>query len=207
MSETKSSPRPEPPAVGLRLKAPGSRPSLPGDADQPPPSRSDSPSSPNPTTGEAAAEIPSLNDGPGFSDDFEGDELGSTTTGTTSSRTSTRRSAPPLVDPKLFADDIAQMVGSLAQAANGRYGEGTELYLTTPDEERGIGEPVAGMLARRIPSALAGRGDDPDLADALRAAATLARYVMRQVRMRLELRRQARGAASPVDDALNGTPA
>lgn len=201
MSETTPSPRPEPAVAGLRLRPPGSRPNLPDGAD---PSPSESPS--RPAEEEAAAEIPSLSDGPGSSDGYERDEFGSTSTTESSSPTSTsRRSSPPLVDPALFADDIAEMIGSLAQAANGRYGEGTELYLTTPAEERGIGEPIAGMLARRIPKTIAGRGDDPDLVDALRAGATLFRYAVRQVRMRLELRRKARSAASPVDDALAGS--
>lgn len=151
------------------------------------------------------AEIPSLPLDGDSSADYDSDEPWSTTTGTSSRTSTSRRSAPAMVDPALFADDLAEMVGGLAQAANSRFADGTELYLTTADEERGIGEPLAGMLARRIPAALAGRGDDPDLADALRAGATLFRYVVRQVRMRLELRRQTHGATTHVDDALAGS--
>lgn len=201
MSETNPSPPPEQPAPGLRLKAPGSKPNHPEPDD---PTRSEpNPTSPSRPTAEEGigAEIPSLSSLDEDSSADYDDPSGRRTTESSSSTTSTSR-RPAMVDPALFADDLAQMVGGLAQAANSKFADGTELYLTTDDEERGIGEPLAGMLARRIPAAILGRGDDPDLADALRAVITVCRYTTRQIRMRLDLRRQARGATTPVDDAL-----
>lgn len=196
MSETTPSPRPEQLASGLLLRPPGSPPSPPADAPSPPPP---SPS-PNPHPNPPPSPPPPSLDDEDFSDDFE--PAPPSAARRTSSRTSTDR--PLLVDPKLFAEDFAQLVGALGQAANLRLAPtGTPLYLTTEEEQAGVGEPLANMLARRIPADLVG-GGAPDTADAIRAGITLVRYTVRQVRLRLELRRQAKTRADSLEGQLQG---
>lgn len=208
MSETTPSPRPGAPEAGLLLKPPGS-------------TRQPRPDMASPTTERPASSMPS---GPDLPPPASGrtippgsEELGSPAGYTdgppdasspetaSSSPTSTSRRRPPLVDPDLFADDFAQAVGALGQMANERFAPaGSAAWLTTQDEERGVGEPAARMLSRRLPDVLARLiGSGPDAEDAVQAALTLGRYAVRQFRLRMEERRRRRAAATPVDEKLN----
>lgn len=221
MPEPTPSPRPGGPEPGVVLNPPGSsRPSPPATGDPSTTADPRSPStpsrgpSPSPSLKAAAADPspPATVSGEDSEDFYDEEPSSGSTTAETSSPTSTEpppwKRPPPLVDPRLFAADIAQAVGALGQAANDKFGPpGSDAWLTTPEEEHGVGDPAARMLARRVPDVLAKViGSGPDAEDAVQAAITLARYAVRQFRLRMELRRQRRAAASPVDAQLNGDP-
>lgn len=210
MSETPPSPRPGGPEPPLLLRAPGSRPSLPADDPTPSPD----PLSPSPSSETSPQQLDPTAPTSSLGGSWDGSGPGEAERSTSS----TRRSSSPTstdgaqgellgVDPTLIAEKLTDAVGAAAQLANDRFAPGTDLYLTLPPEERGLAEPLANAIARRIPRYLLGGAGKNDAEDAIAAAMTLGSYLMRQVRLRLEYRRRRRAAQSPVDASLNGDAA
>lgn len=105
-------------------------------------------------------------------------------------------------DPKELIDGIAQGVHFVGDELNDRLAPGTELYLTDESDEQGLAKPTARLMLRRLPPELS---TNSDFADAIAAAAVLARYVVKQLNLLRLMRRQRREAAA-AGQVPYGTP-
>lgn len=154
---------------------------------------------------DAAAGSPPLSE-PLGSDEPPASPTTSSSPGSTNPEDAPRRPAADRVvmrDPQELIDGIAQGVHFVGDELNDRLAPGTELYLTDPQDEQGLAKPTARLMLRRLPAELTANSD---FADAIAAAAVLARYVVKQLNLMRLMRREKRAAAA-AGQVPYGTPA
>jgi hypothetical protein len=106
------------------------------------------------------------------------------------------------VDVSQLRESVREILLTASEEANQRWApDGTPLYVASEVEADGVAHPVAKVIGRHMPAGLGGPGN-PDLADAVAAVITLARYGLRQIRLRNEIRRQLKAGAAPEPDAV-----
>lgn len=178
----------------------------------PPASPSDLPSL-EPTSDDPWTSSPPADEGsPSVSDEPSDEPSEASAAPRTSSRASSASRAANEATTRLVEGTMRGLVLQAGALANGYLAPPEEaahgLYLTDEDDAAAIGEPLAGIVARRVPD-VPGAGN-PDVADAIAAAVGLLVFGLKQLTLKLELRKARRAAelapSVPVDADVPDTP-
>lgn len=105
-----------------------------------------------------------------------------------------------------FAERAVLRAGAIAHVAltvAGTIESQAGLWMPDKEDVEDIADPLAGLVARRIPAG--GGGKNPDLEDGLMLAAAVANYVVKQLMLRAQL--AAAQAAVPVDQTAGDVQA
>jgi hypothetical protein len=113
--------------------------------------------------------------------------------GTTTPSTTGSTDRPKFVETKQLEDDLTQALRGASEIANDRFTPGTPLLLADEPEARGVAGPAARIIGRNLPAGMA----EPNAQDAFAAGITLARYLLRQVRLYFEVKRAHAAAGQP----------